>query len=127
MTGAGELFGSMSFAFITSLGGLSAALISTLIIASARQRRARCCAELRALQEEHLCVQSTAQSLERLVAELSALKSAQRESAAHLQARIDDLTRQRLLDSGEQQELIAELIVQIDDLLSLHINNDQAS
>ena len=122
MGGAGELFGSMSFAFVTSLGGLGTALVSTLLWAGARAWRARRCEELGALLEGHFAEQGAAQSVEQLATELARLKREQREAASGLQRRLDDLTRQRLLDSADHQELIAEMMVQIDDLLSLHLD-----
>jgi|GEM_PF-2995885 len=147
MEGAGELFSAMTFAFVTSLGGLSAALVTTAAAAAGRQGRARAARELAALQERHFVTQSAARSVEQSVARLGrALAEARAEQAratAALQRRVDELARLQLLkgselqgrlaelqravsDRGAQQELVAELVVQIDDLLTLRAREEEA-
>lgn len=124
MGGASILFNSMSFAFITSLGGLTTAIITTILSLSTQRARVSACRELAQLQDERFCVRSAAQSIQQLSEDLSQLKVRQSESIESLQSRLEQLSQESLLNHGNQQELIAELMVQIDDLLSFHLPRD---
>ena len=124
MGGASVLFNSMSFAFITSLGGLLTAILTTMILLRTHRARENACRALSQLQDERFCVRSTAQSVHQLSEELSQLKLRQSESIESLQSRLEHLSQESLLNHGNQQELIAEMMVQIDDLLSFHLPRD---
>ena len=133
MTGANILFDSMSTAFITSLLGLGAAALTTFLLVRLFDQRARYCKELATLQAQffHLCsstdrLHALSAQVDRLIRNIdknsSELKDHQAQALLGLQSNLNELIHQGQ-DEHDQHVLIAEMMVQFDDLLSFHLQS----